>query len=275
MTDDTRPRVVTLTTDFGVRDAYVGVMKGVILERAPGCSIVDITHGVPPQGVLHAAFVVASAAPFFPDGTVHVVVVDPGVGTERRAVAVRTATAVFVAPDNGVLTAALAEDPVEKAVHLTEPRYWLKEVSSTVHGRDIFAPVAAALARGIDVAKLGNAITDLHRLPVPTAVRDADGTIRGEIVSVDHFGNCVTNVGARLVDPGRAYDVLADEHRLTGVQASYGAVPIGAPVVLLGSTGTIEIAVRNGNAADALGLEVGTPVVLAAIAATRAVDGNG
>jgi len=188
------PPIITLTTDFGLADGFVGTMHGVILGICPAARVVDLSHGIAPQGVQEAAFVLAAAVPFFPAGTIHVVVVDPGVGSERRAIAVQTDHTFYVAPDNGVLSEALAQDELVVAVHLNRAAFWLPVVSHTFHGRDIFAPVAAHLACGVPLRELGEPINDLLRLPASQPERWADGTLVGHLRYIDHFGNLITDV---------------------------------------------------------------------------------
>jgi len=202
--------IITLVSDFGTRDAYVGVLHGVILGIHPGATVVDICHDIPAQDVRSAAFVLSTAYPYFPRGTVHVVIVDPGVGTQRRAIAMRTAEAIFVAPDNGVLSYVLARQSVLETVHLTQAHYWLAPLSETFHGRDLFAPVAAHLALGTPLHEMGPAIEDAVQFPIPTPLVHGDGSIEGEVLHVDHFGNLITNVPHSLLPAGQTVDRLHD-----------------------------------------------------------------
>lgn len=250
--------LVTLTTDFGTTDPFVGIMKGVILGRAPEARIVDVTHGIPPQDVRAGALVLRHAAPYFPPGTVHVAVVDPGVGGPRRPVCVETATAVFVGPDNGLLSLAAPPADVRRIVHLNDARHFLPAVSTTFHGRDVFAPVAAALATGTAPAALGVEVPDMVRLDLPAPVAGPRG-LRGEVLYVDGFGNLVTNV-AREDLPAAGFAVRIGTVRIEGPSTSYGAVQPGAPAAVIGSWGLLEIAVRDGSARATLGAGVGTPV---------------
>lgn len=256
-------RIITLTTDFGERDPYVGAMKGVILGITPEVTIVDITHHVPPQDVRAAAYILASATPYFPQGTIHVAVVDPGVGTERRAVVVRTERAFYVVPDNGLLTPILLREPVVEAVHLTNDTYWLPQVSHTFHGRDIFAPVAAYLARGVPLNALGTplAAEDLVRLEwIPPRALE-DGSVEGMVVHVDHFGNIVTNIPADMLPgPEAEWEFEVGGHRVRGLKRAYAEVKVGEPLALIGSNETLEFSVREGNAAALWGVRVGEVV---------------
>ncbi len=258
---DTTP-IITLLTDFGLTDPYVGVMKGVILGIVPEATLVDLTHDIPAQDVGCAAFVLSTAIDYFPPGTIHVIVVDPGVGSQRRPIAVKTDQAFFVAPDNGVLTLALVRQPPTEIVHLTNPAYWLPEVSTTFHGRDIFAPVAAHLARGVPITDLGTPIREIVYLPARVPTQDADGKTLGEIQHIDRFGNCITNIPASMLDPNISLIVKVAGQSIPGISSTYATVEPGAPVALIGSSGFLEIAIRNGNAAEQFSIEVGDPVVI-------------
>ncbi len=234
-------------------------MKGVILGRAPGVTIVDVTHGIPPQDVVAGALVLRHALPWFAAGAVHVAVVDPGVGGPRRPLCVETAHGLLVGPDNGLLSLAAAALGVRRIVHLTAERFFLTPRSATFHGRDVFAPVAAALAP---------VVGDMDRVDVPAPRVDAGG-VRGEVVYVDHFGNLVTNVDAGLLPPGGCR-VRIGGTRIDGVAASYTAVAPGAPVAVVNSWGLLEVAVRDGRADVVLGLRRGAPIRVEGFAARPA-----
>ncbi len=257
--------VITLTTDFGAADWYVGTMKGVILGIQPRATVVDITQGIPAGDIRGAAFALAAGCRFFPKGTVHVVVVDPGVGTTRQAIAVQTAEALFVGPDNGVLSWALAKQKI-RAIHALENEAFFRQpVSQTFHGRDIFAPVAAHLSRGLPIGKLGPALADLVRLDWPEP-RKQRGTTAGEVIYIDRFGNAITNLEGGLL---RGLEPVVCEIRGRGrrvcpLKTCYQAVSPGSLVALVGSSGFVEIAVNGGSAERALGLKLGTCVVLRA-----------
>lgn len=253
---------ITLMTDFGLADPYVGVMKGVILSIAPAVSLVDLTHAVPPQDVRRAAFLLAGAIDFFPAGTVHLVVVDPGVGGQRRPIAVKAGRAYFVAPDNGVLSLALARRQAETIIHLTNPDYWLPEVSATFHGRDIFAPVAAHLALGVPISRLGTRIDEFVRLPASEPAHQPDGSIRGQVQHIDRFGNCITNVPSNMLRVDGPLVVRIAGHSIKGISQTYAAVKPGRLISVIGSSGFLEIAVSNGSAADQLSISVGDTVVI-------------
>lgn len=262
----TSPRIITLTTDFGLRDAYVAVMKAVILEIIPDVTIIDISHQVSPQNVPQAAYLLQTAYRYFPPDAVHVAVVDPGVGTERKPVAVSTSHGVFVGPDNGVLSAVLTDQDIletadgmlrgGEAVELTNERYRRHPVSRTFHGRDIFAPAAAHIAGGMRLSELGHPLVRLHG-GESTMPRREGNQVRGAIIHVDRFGNAVSNVPADMVPESPVFEVSG--HTVDGISSSYQEAQL---VAILGSTGLVEIAVRNGSAADRLGVAVGDPLLV-------------
>lgn len=259
--------VITLLTDFGLHDAYVAIMKGVILGIAPHARLIDVTHEVAPQGVAEAAYLLQTGYKYFPRGTIHLVVVDPGVGSERRGLAIATSDYYFVGPDNGLFAplveAARSNDEPVAIVELGEPRYWLPKVSHTFHGRDIFAPVAAHLIAGAPFNELGQPLATIEPSTVQPPRRDAQGLLHGELLHVDRFGNCLTNIAASTLHANglgeRLYVDIAGE-RLPGLYQTYSEAPVGMPVVLLSSSGRLELAIRNGNAAQALGVIAGDRV---------------
>ncbi len=255
--------VIALLTDFGLQDHYVGTMKGVMAGVCPDASFVDITHDIPPQDVFAAALELAAAYRFFPVETVFLCVVDPGVGSTRRAVAVRAGAYTFVAPDNGVVSLAVGEVPIE-AVELTNPKYALASVSRTFDGRDRFAPAAAWLANGVELASCGRRIEDIVRIQMPP-VRTEGAVVDGEVVRVDRFGNLVTNIGFGLVGPpgeAGAHDVTI-AGRSIPIVSTYADVGRGDSAALVGSTGYLEISVNGGSAAATLGCGRGTRVRVA------------
>jgi S-adenosylmethionine hydrolase len=258
--------IITLTTDFGLRDGYVGVMKGVILGIAPDAQLVDLSHDIEPQDVRMAAHVLAAAMPYFPVGSIHLAIVDPGVGGARRPVLVSGAHALFVGPDNGILTPALA-DAAAQTWQLDRPEYWLPEVSATFHGRDLFAPIAGHLACGMKPEALASPISDPVRLEMAAPRRQPDGSILGEIVYADRFGNLVTNIpGTWLAGefgPGQ-WRCYVGQHAqpVIGPLHTYSDAPPGAPLALVGSMGALEIAVRDGNARQLLEINPGAPVLV-------------
>lgn len=254
-------RIITLCTDFGLRDGYVAAMKGVILSIAPEVRLVDISHDVTRQSIREGAFLLDSACRFFPSATVHLVVVDPGVGGSRRPVAVQTTTYSFVAPDNGVLTCALRGEEIVGAVALTNPTYWrAEEVSHTFHGRDVFAPAAAHLANGVPLTALGDPVDDLVVLSLPTPEREADGSIVGQVVYIDRFGNVVTDIPEVMLSGRRDWQVLVGKTRIAGPHVTYTSVGPGDLLALIGSHGYLEIAVREGDAAQVIGANIGARV---------------
>lgn len=262
--------LITLLTDFGTQDAYVGILKGVIAQICPIAQVVDLTHRIPPQDRLAARFNLLNAYPYFPRGTIHLVVVDPGVGTERRGVAIQTSRAFLVGPDNGVFSGILQTHPALAAVTLTNPQYWYAAtISSTFHGRDIFAPVAAHLADGIPLAALGETIDpdSLVSLDIPVAIAPTPDTRQGVLQYIDHFGNLITNLSGQDL-PGDAWVVHFQGQVLPGHQ-TYGEVAPGTPVVLVGSHGWVEIAINGGNAQAILQAQVGDGVWLQSAASLQ------
>jgi S-adenosyl-L-methionine hydrolase (adenosine-forming) len=262
--------LITLTTDFGITDSYVAQMKGAILSIAPDAILIDVTHKIPPQDCAVAAAVLADAVGAFPAGTVHLVVVDPGVGTPRRAIAVEArgeqdeAPLRFVAPDNGVLTRVLEARPTVRAVELRERRFWRPTVSQTFHGRDVFGPVAAHWSRGADLAEFGPPLdSPLVKLVLPRPVRDGSN-LHGEVVRTDGFGNLITNISAADLSG-------ADRTRLTveigtqligGISQAYQDRATGELLAVIGSLGMLEIAVCCGHAGEILAVWSGDKVVV-------------
>jgi S-adenosylmethionine hydrolase len=255
--------ILTITTDFGTKDGFVGTMKGVIWKICPEVQIADITHEVAPQNVHEGAIALWRAYSFFPDGTVHIAVVDPGVGTQRRAIAAKIGTQYFVAPDNGLLT-PIIEDAEQKGwpkkfVHLTNQAFWLQDVSHTFHGRDIFAPVAAHLAAGVVLTELGPVITDVKRISLPKPEKTAKGW-KAQISVIDIFGNLTTNLPASAVEGITNITFRLKGVEVRGLVSSYGHRQPGELVALVDSEGFIEIAVVNGSGAKNLAAQVGDTV---------------
>lgn len=256
--------VISLMTDFGIKDGNVGVMKGVIWSIAPNAQISDLSHMIAPQNVREAALILARSAPYFPENSIHVVVVDPGVGTTRRPLAAKIGTQYYIGPDNGTITLLLEQAvkegwPVE-CVHLDQPEYWLPRVSYVFHGRDIFAPVAAHISSGIPLKSLGTPITDPIRLDLPRPEKTVNGW-KGEIIHIDHFGNVASNI--RVETLGEAVNNMDRlTVRLAGVEIkglvnTFGERPVGELVALLGSTGNLIVSVVNGSAAGRLDVKIG------------------
>ncbi len=271
--------VIALLTDFGTTDIYVGVMKGVIQNICPQTQIIDVTHAIAPQNIQHGAFTLLNSYRYFPPGTIFVTVVDPGVGSDRRLVAVRAGGYTFVAPDNGVLSYALAELGDARAVELTNPAYHLLNVSATFHGRDVFAPAAAHLAAGAKFEDLGTPIEQLSVFMPPDLIIEGD-TITGEVLHIDHFGNIVTSIGTlewlskdhleltpRFGDqktPMKIDDaeVLLNERTFEGIVGIYAETTPGEWLAMVGSSGFLELAINQGNCASRLGTLIGDPVKL-------------
>jgi S-adenosylmethionine hydrolase len=251
--------VITLLTDFGLDDAYVGTVKGVLLAINPKARLVDLTHAVPPQDVRRAALLLETAWRYFPAGTVHLAVVDPGVGGPRRAIAVAAGGHYFVGPDNGLLGFCFAL-PGAKAVALTAPRYHRHPVSRTFHGRDVFAPVAAHCSRGVPLAAFGPVVRDPVRPAAPQPSRRG-GRVTGEVLLVDRFGNLLTNLRGPAVPGPLAEGVLRiGRARIRGLVGTYAERPRRALGALVDSSGRIEVFVREGHAGRRLGLGPGAPV---------------
>lgn len=252
--------LIALVTDFGLRDHYAGTMKGVVLGICPDATLIDLTHEIPPHDVLTGALELAAAYRYFPAGTIFLAVVDPGVGSSRRAIAADTGDHRFVAPDNGVLSAVFDDTPPKRVVELTDRCYARPTISRTFEGRDRFAPAAAWLAKGIALSALGRQAGDTVRLQIPKAHADDEG-IAGEVLRVDRFGNLVTNIGSALLDrlPARG-DIEIGGHRIQRVVATYSEADPGGLCALVGSSDHLEIAVSGGSAAAALGVGRGALV---------------
>ena len=252
---------ITLTTDYGDQDGYVAAMKGAILRIAPRATLVDVTHHIPPQDICAAAFILLSAYAAFPPGTMHVVVIDPGVGTARRLVAAQMGRWTLLAPDNGVLDLVRRREGLRRAVAITNRRYAHPMISATFHGRDILAPAAAHLACGVPLSRLGPSIAALQPLAWPQARRAADGGQRGAIVYADRFGNLITNLTApTTTSPGRW--VVRYRRRAYPLTETYAGAARNAILALAGSSGCVELAVREGSAQARLRARRGDPVTL-------------
>jgi len=257
--------IITLTTDFGTGSPYVGAMKGVILSINPAATIIDISHAVPAQDITRGALVLEDTTPWFPDGTIHVAVVDPGVGTARAILYARIGAQQYIAPDNGLLSRLMARWQPSMVLRLTATEHWLPAVSYTFHGRDIMAPVAARLSLGLDPRLLGPAAGQLDQLdlPLPQVI---DEKVRGEVISIDSFGNLITNIAFDLL-AGKPNDtracVVCGIYETFGIYHTYGEQAPGMLVALIGSAGRLELAIVGDNAAARMGVSIGTPVVVA------------
>jgi S-adenosylmethionine hydrolase len=258
------PAIITLTTDFGAGSAYAAAMKGVILSINPSAVLVDITHAVPPQDVRQGALVLDDTTRWFPEGTLHVVVVDPGVGTARRIVYAEIGPQRYIAPDNGLLCLLARRLRPSTIRAVAEPACWLPEVSATFHGRDIMAPVAARLSMGLEVHRLGPPIDRLVELDWPE-VRLVPGKIEGSIISIDSFGNLVTDITAEMLEGvprGEQVRVACGEHETFGIFHTYADQPEMTLIALLGSSNRLELAIVGDNAKIMLGAKVGLPVTV-------------
>jgi len=258
--------IITLTTDFGRRDPYVAMMKGVILSINRDARIVDITHLITAGSVKEGASILADSHRYFPSGTVHVAVVDPGVGGPRRPIALATETHFFVGPDNGLFWPVIQASGQCHVIHLTDKRYWMKDISPTFHGRDIFAPVAAYLSQGVNPFLMGEKIDDPMSLPAPLPRKENNG-LAGEIIRIDHFGNLITNITREHLGPflqSKGLTIRIGGLVLHRVNTTYSDVPEGQALALIGSSDELEIAVNRGNAARDLGegCRAGTKVVV-------------
>lgn len=253
-------KAITLTTDFGLDDWFVGTMKGVILRVAPNAPVVDLTHGIAPGDIRAGAFALAAAYRYFPAGTIHVAVVDPGVGSERAGVVIETENCFFVGPDNGVFSFALRGERLRSIHRLENPKFQLTEVSRTFHGRDVFAPAAAHLSRGVPPSQFGPRVHDLVQLEWPEPVATRSG-LRGEVVHLDHFGNAITNLPASRVLASGATKVTVGG-KTVPLRQCYADVPRGKPVAVIGSSGLLEIAVNGGSAAKNPRIKLGTRILL-------------
>ena len=261
------PRVVTFTTDFGLEDPFVGIMHGVVLSIHPETRIVDVSHAVASYDVLDGAWTIAQAYRFFPPRTVHVIVVDPGVGSTRRPILAETDEYVFVAPDNGVLSLVEAREQRFTVRHITADRYFLQPVSQTFHGRDIFSPVAGWLSKGVDPSEFGPEVSDHIRLEFPVVERVSANGLDGVVVRVDKFGNLVTNlnevdVASLTATPPPKFRLTIAGQTITRLRTSYAEGAGEELFLILGSSGFLEVAARQASAAEKLQVGVGSPVTL-------------
>ena len=254
-------KIITLLTDFGTADYFVGAVKGAILSVNPKAVIVDLTHEIPPQDIAAGAFTLLAAYKTFPAGTIHVGVVDPGVGSTRRPVIVSANKQFFVGPDNGLFTYIYDREPSHKIFHVTAEKYFRPDPSSTFHGRDIFAPVAAALSNGVKPREFGPRISDAVRLPVslePEILKNGD--VRARIIHIDRFGNCVTNITRDFVKPNAS--LLINRKTIRQFRNFYGEDSSDSPFAIWGSAGFLEISINGGSAAKTLGVNTGETILL-------------
>lgn len=272
--------VVTLTTDFGTGDAYVASMKGVILTINPEAVIVDICHSIKPQNILQAAFILHAACSHFPEGTIHLAVVDPGVGSQRKAIILKTPKALFVSPDNGIISYIIDEmdnkptrpatkivvdpKPIKlssnlEAFGITNPDFWHQPVSTTFHGRDIFAPVAAHLSLGVPINKFGDRLSHIYAFPKPQPYSNGRGNLIGRVLHIDNFGNLITNIRSGDL-PSKKTTITVGKQQIHGISQFYAETESLAAIP--GSSGYLEISLKNGNASTSLGVTIGDEVKL-------------
>ena len=253
--------VITLLTDFGIKDGYPGVMKGVIWNIAPNVQIADISHSIKPQNITHGALALARTAPFFPPGTIHVAVVDPGVGTARRPIGLHLGNQFFIGPDNGLFTLVLerAENQGEliTSIHLNRKEYWLPEISRVFHGRDIFSPCAAHLAMGVPLEMMGTPVNDLVRLAIPRPEPIINGGWRGQVIEIDTFGNLSTNIEQSHLSSLPDIQVCVGGEQIDGLVGTFGDRPPGTLIALVGTSHDLIVSIVNGNAARALNVSIG------------------
>jgi S-adenosylmethionine hydrolase len=258
--------IITLTTDFDLYDGYVGVMKGVIANINPLARVIDISNKIGPHDVFQAACVINNSYAYFPKGTIHIVVVDPGVGSSREIICLKTDNYMFLAPDNGVLSFIIEKEKTPSVREVTNKELFLKEISNTFHGRDIFAPVAAHLSKGQDFKGLGGDISKTNKIDLPKPIRSPNGEITAEIIYVDSFGNLVTNINREVIDNVKVgtdrLSITMGRRRINGICDSYTAVGDNEALAIFGSSGYLEISINRGNARDVLELEKGDKLVL-------------
>jgi S-adenosylmethionine hydrolase len=272
-------RIITLTTDFGLNDHFVGTMKGVILDIVPEAEIVDICHSVQAFDVLDGALTLAQAYSYFPTGTVHMVIVDPGVGTARRPIIASSDKYHFVAPDNGVLSLIYGREDRIHVRHVTSEHYFLQPLSNTFHGRDIFSPVAAYLAKGVDTEKFGEEISDFVRFNAPTPKPVDARTVRGVVLKVDRFGNLITNITPEnlpvlFAAQVPSFKIAVGKREVTELKTTYAEGAPGEVFGILGSMGYLEIAANRGPAAQLLGVGKGTDVTVTFENSAAATNGQ-
>lgn len=247
-----RSGVISLLTDFGDQDAYVGIMKGVIAGINPCAYVIDICHSIPPQDICNGAYLLYTSYKYFPKGTIHVAVIDPGVGSARGIVCVETQDYLFLTPNNGLLSFIARKERLKNIIHITNSRYFLPSPSHTFHGRDIFAPVAAHLSLGIKTQQLGAKTNQLDYLNIPEPSFKKPGQLEGQIISIDRFGNLITNITRTHIESlalnQKGTEVAIGKKKILGLSITYTDVRAGQPLVLIGSAGFLEISVNQGNA---------------------------
>jgi len=251
---------IVLMTDFGYKDNYVGLIKGVILNIAPDTNILDLTHNIQAQNIKQAAFILNNSMEYFPKDSIFLSVIDPGVGSERKAIAVKTENFYFVAPDNGILTYALEKEKIIEIAELTNPKYHLRKISNTFHGRDIFAPVSAYLSKGIAISNFGYSLDyyDITKIGKPYFLMQDNSHYSGEVIYIDNFGNLITSLKASEIGLDisnlKDWTVEIGKHKIKGISETFSEVNENQLLAYIGSFGYIEIALRNGNASEYLGI---------------------
>jgi len=248
---------IALLSDFGTHDPFVGAMKGVLLSKAPGLTIIDITHQIPPQDIQTAAFYLMAATPYMPKGTLFMCVVDPTVGTGRGIVWARTENHQFIAPDNGLISWVDQKERIIEARFISNSSLFMENISSTFHGRDIMAPVAAAIAKGLPEKKIGPLFPAYRRFPFPAPVK-AGNRITGQVIAIDHFGNVVTNIKRDYLSARAVFNIA--DRMIKGLKLTYASVPEGEALALVGSFGFLEFSVRNGSFARTFDVKIGSVV---------------
>lgn len=254
--------IIALLTDYGLQDPYVGVMKGALLSVNPAARLVDLTHDIPPQDVGEACRVLSASRGYFPAGTIFVSVVDPGVGTRRAILGVETDRHLFLAPDNGLLSFLDRDGKIRRIVSVTESRYFLKPLSRTFHGRDIFAPVAGHLSKGLDLGRLGPSVGRMTTSESPAPRVTSAGAVQGEVVAIDRFGNLITNIPADILTDARDVRITIGRRIVRALSRSYADAKKGDLLALVGSTGHLEISVNQGSASRAARIRRGDRVLV-------------
>lgn len=252
-----KTKCIALLSDFGNHDPFVAMMKGVLLSRAPGLSLIDITHQIPPQDVKTAALYLMAAIPYMPKHTLFMTVVDPTVGTGRGIIWARTENYQFISPDNGLISWVEQKEKIKEARFISNSSLFLDSISSTFHGRDIMAPVAAAIAKGLSEKKIGPVFDEYRRLPFPLPVK-AGNRVTGQVIAVDHFGNAITNIKRDYLSARTVFNIA--DRMMKGLKLTYASVPEGEAMALMGSFGFLEFSVRNGSFARTFDVKPGSPV---------------
>ena len=252
-----KTKCIALLSDFGTHDPFVAMMKGVLLSKAPGLSLIDITHQIPPQDIKTAALYLMAAIPYMPKHTLFMAVVDPTVGTGRGIIWARTENYQFIAPDNGLISWVEQKEKIKEARFISNSSLFMDSISSTFHGRDIMAPVAAAIARGLSEKKIGPVFDEYRRLPFPLPVK-AGNRVTGQVIAVDHFGNAITNIKRDYLSARTVFNIA--DRMMKGLKLTYASVPEGEAMALMGSFGFLEFSVRNGSFARTFDVKPGSPV---------------